>query len=627
MAVNDLHLAVEIGAWWTTAVYAHSDTTSPLYFEGQARLPSGVYRQPETGALLTGAPALTAGIDDPARYEPDPMALLQAGTSSVDGLDALAAVAAVLAHVANVAAMQTTGRVTGLTVVTARAWGPRARQRLQQAAVSAGLPDPHIVTVAAAAASAVNRPGPDGPVQYVAVGTAGLELAILDCPTDYQQLANLHVSDPVADSVDQALLVKAVERVAADSADLPAGWRVMREVQQARTVLATQPRTSLLLPEPYPPVALSREDVAAAAAPHLGHVEESVKRLVAEAELETSEIGALALVGDDAVIAALETELAAAGLAPAVVLRDPHAIAVGALLLTQPLHAASHGTAATTRLPRTRLTLANLARTAVLAVCSVALLLQTIRTALTWKTGSVVTSVYLPRENIALAAALAALTGWAAAQLTPTTWILSSHADDDVTTGALLRRGYLGAASLSLAIAGLWGLGVGIGLHYTPDPYLKVALATAAPFAAGAAIIAVASPRIPAPALPEWLRRACPPVSVITLAAAGVFLEQLAVSTSPTYLFNMTGLFQSIGAAMLGVATALTATRQPLLRVIAGVVLGIGYALVTGFFTARYLTSAYVAVLIWWAATTTVTAISAGTPLGAWFKRWLGSPA
>ncbi|MFI1995644.1 hypothetical protein [Actinoplanes sp. NPDC020271] len=620
MAVNDLHLAVHIGAWWTTAVYTQGTTAQPLYFDGQARLPTGVYQPLDSGALLTGVTALAAGIDDPDRYRPDPMALLHAAAPTDNGT---AAVAAVLAHVANLAAGQTASPVMALTIVTGRAWGPRARQRLQQAAISAGLPDPHIVTSAAAAASVVNQPGTDGPVQYVLVGTPSMELAILDCAAGYQQLAYLPVQDSTAASVDQVLVQIATERAAGDSAISPSDWRMMREIQQARATLATQPRASLLLPEPYPPAPLGRADIQYAVAPHLDRFEECVKQLVAEVELETSEVGAVALIGEDAVTLELQAALAATELAPAAILRDPHAIPRGALQLTQPLHTGNPGTAATVRLPRTRLTLANLARVAVLAACSVALLLQTIKTALTWKTGGTVTAVYLPQENLALAASLAALTGWAAAQLAPTTWIVSAPVDDDVTTGVLLRRGYLSAASLSLAIAGLWGMGTGIGVHYTVNSYLKAALIAAAPFAAAAAIIAVVAPRIPAPALPAWLRRANPPVSAIALAAAGVFIEQLAFSTSPTYLFNMAGLFQTAGAAMLGAATAFTATRQPLLRGIAGVILGGGYALVTGFFTARYLTIAYIVVLVWWAVTTTATTITASTSIGALFRRLL----
>ncbi|BCY07344.1 Hsp70 family protein [Actinoplanes sp. L3-i22] len=624
MAVNDLHLAVEIGAWWTAAVYACGNTTQPLYFDGQPRLPSGIY-QSESGGLLTGVPALTAGMNDPAGYQPHPMATLQTPAAPDGDIDPLAAVADVLAHVANLAAGQTGSPVTALTLITDRAWGPRARQRLQQAAISAGLPDPHVVTAAAAAASVVQS-GTEGPGPYVAVGTGGLEMAILDCVTGYHQLAHLPIHDSSAESIDRALAQVAAERAAADSEVLLGDWRVMREIRLARSSLADQPRTSILLPEPYQAVLLTRSDIHAAAAPYFDDIEETVKQLVAEAELEVSEIGAVVLVGDDAVIPELEAALTTAGLPLAVVLRDPHVISYGALQLTQPLYAASRGTAATVRLPRTRLTLANLARVAVLAACSVALLWQTIETAITWKTGSTVTAVYLPRENIAFAAALAALTGWAAAQLTPTTWILSSHADDNITTGALLRRGYLGAASLSLALAGLWGLGIGIGVHYTPDPYIKITILTAAPFAAAAAIIALTAHRIPASALPSWLQRVSPPAPAIALAAAGVFVEQLAFSTSPTYLFDMAGLFQSAGAAMLGAGTAFTATRQPLLRGIAAVILGSGYALVTGFFTARYLTIAYIGVLIWWAIITTAATVMASTSLGGWLRRWLTPP-
>ncbi|WP_229075200.1 hypothetical protein [Actinoplanes sp. DH11] len=596
------HLAVDIAAWWTSAVYETGGGVHPVIFDGQPRLPSGVRLDPPS----VGVAALAAGMTDPDGYLPDPMAALHAG----GGQDAVAAVSAVLCHVAVVAAAQSGTAITALTVVTAQGWGHRARQRLQQAATLAGLPEPNLVTAAAAAAAGV-----DGPGRFVVVGTARPHLAVLDVANGYQQLAAAVVLNPDAPAVDDALTPAAVAG---------GDWRLAREVDQARANLAVHPRASLLLPEPHPPAVLSRDDVTAAAAPHLDGLKEHVEQLLADADLDAGDISTVVLVGDDPVVGALEAGLGGAGLPAATTLRDPHAIPRGALRITQPLvGGAAQQTAATVRLPRTRLTLANLMRIAVLAACSVALLFQTIATADTWTRGIDITDVALPVENLGVAAALAALTAWAAAQLVPTTWILSSHADDPATTGALLRRGYLGAAVLGLVLAGLWGMGTGVGVGFTNDSYLNTALTWAAPISASAAVIAVIAPRIPAACLPDWLRRTSPPVLTIALGAAGIYLQQAANSLSfPVDLIGMVGFTQTVGAALLGVATALLATRQPLLRIITALILGAGYALVADVRTDQYLTTAWLIVMAWWAITTTATTVRTALPAG-WPRGWI----
>ncbi|MFC4063684.1 Hsp70 family protein [Actinoplanes subglobosus] len=607
MPATDLHLAVEIASWWTTAVYEQGGVTHPVYFAGQARMPSGVIAEPGTGSLLTGTAALAAAMAGTDEYRPDPMGLAHNGTD-------VTAVAAVLAHVATHASALAGTPVTALTVVTATGWGHRARQRLQQAANQVGLPVPGIVTAAAALSAGTATTG-----RFVLVATTAPDLAILDLDDGYQQVAHTDIVDPDHPDIDTALLARLADPP-------PTGWPVLREVRQARTVLAGQPRASLLLPQPHPAAVLERDDVSAAAAPHLARVPEAVKQALADADLDTADVTTVIVTGGDAVVPELGAALTAAGLPAPVVVDEPHAVARGALRITQPLAGATPpagGTVATGRLPRTRITLTNLARVAVLAAASVAVLLQTITTADVGKLGGDIIGVLLPVENVGLAAALAVLTAWTAAQLVPTTWLTAAHADDDVTTGALLRRGYLGAAALGLAVAGLWGLGVGVGVGFDDPAYLKTALTCAIPLAACAAIIALVAPRIPQDGIVAWLGRANPPVTAIALAALGVYLQRAAfTNTFPADLLPAHGLAQIVGAVLLGIATALTATRQPLLRVITAVILGGGYALVSSVTTIAYLTWAYIAVLLWWAATTTLATVTAATPQArTWLKR------
>jgi RsiW-degrading membrane proteinase PrsW (M82 family) len=252
------------------------------------------------------------------------------------------------------------------------------------------------------------------------------------------------------------------------------------------------------------------------AVPHVDGFGPAIK----DADVDRDDIAATILVAFDGTVAGLEAALTDAGLPAAVTVRQPDAIAAGALHITS-IHGGPAGaepTAATVRLPRTRLTVRSLTATAVLAVCSVALLLQTVATADISTIATRVVGVRLPIENVALAAAVAATTAIAAAQVAPTTWLSPKGLADTTSTGILLRRCYLAAAAAGLALAGLWGLGVGVGVGYTSDSYVRRALTAAAPIAACAVVIALVSPRIPASRLAGWLTSMRIPVWAIAVA-------------------------------------------------------------------------------------------------------------
>ncbi|GAA1650480.1 hypothetical protein [Actinoplanes couchii] len=628
MPAKDLHLSIEVGPWWTTAVYERAGVVHPVYFDGQPRLPSGVHQQP--GTLLTGTAALTAGMDNPGAYHPDPLALLHspaaasetaAGDTAAGGtVDPVDATAAVLTHVARTATTTTGGRITELTLVTAHAWGPQIRQRLQQAATTAGLPDPNIATVAAALATTATG-------RYVVTATSDLDLTVLDREEGFQQVAYLRAGDPHADGIDRALFTRAT------GGTPPAyGWQWAREINQARAALATQARVALLLPPPHRAAALDREDVSVAAAAHLDRLPENVKTLITDAGLTTADVSTVVLRGGDAVTAEFAAGLQVAGLPVPTVLDDPHAVARGGLQLTKPLALAPTGTAASVRLPRARLTVANLVRVVVLAGLSAALLHLTIDSAYIMKIGITVRGVMLPTPTLSLAAALAALTAWSAAQLAPTTWILAPPPDDRTTAGILLRQGFLGAAALSLAAAGLWALATMVSVGLDTTDYLRATFIAATPIAASAAVIALFAARIPATALLPWLHRISPPLIPIALGSTGIYLHNL-------QHYQVTGWWKTLvwhaealgalaeygGAILLGIATAMIVARGLFLRVAAGALLTIGYAAMAGYTTAGYTHIAYVIAVVWWAvaaafATVTTTSIPAVAALTRWFN-------
>jgi hypothetical protein len=295
------HVVVDIAAWWVTAVFESEGFNRPVLFDGRARAPSGVFQ--ETGVYTAGTTALTAGLAHPESYRPDPMTLLRHGGPP-------AAVAAVLSHVA-----ERTGLPAALTVVTAQEWDRPARDRLEQAALTAGLPRPRVVSTAAAAAA---RSG-SGVVLVCVAGSAWPELTLVD---GQRHLATSAVKAPGAPAVDEALLRVAAARGGAE-AD-PDDWRLSREIDRARATLGVQERAAMLLPEPHQAVVLTRDDLAAAKAVHLDRLPDTVKLLLADAGVDR--VGAVVQVGEDPQVG---TALADAGLAPAVVIRDPHTLLRG----------------------------------------------------------------------------------------------------------------------------------------------------------------------------------------------------------------------------------------------------------------------------------------------------------
>ena len=624
MPTGDLHLSVHLGPRWTAAVTTIDGHTWPVTFDGQTRIPSGVYLDPQSPATEVAADGLAAAAIHPEAYLPDPMTALRTSTAGNEALPALA-VSALLAHVANAASTQVGTAVTTLTVTTPEPWGPKSRQRLAQAATTAGLPEPAIVTAAAAAAVPAGSEGPPG--RFVLVGTIGDDypsIAVLDTANQYSQLAATTVHDPGAPGIQQALATSIRNRTGNDANLLAdSDWRVRAEIDRARTALTGTPRTPVLLPEQPHPVIIDLADLDKAVRPHLNQLAPALTQVLTDADIDQADITATVLVAHDATAPAATTAITDAGLPAPAVLTQPDQLAARAARLTGTTHPAATPTAATTRLPRTRLTIGSLTAVAAFAVASVVLLIQTVTTAYQYMNSIDVVGVRLPLANLALAAALAATAATAAAQLAPTTWLSPRGMTDPASTGYLLRRSYLAAAAVGLALAGLWGLGTGVGVEYVDPRYLRAALTAAAPIALCAAVIAVVAPRIPATRLADWLPRMRPPIWPIAAAAAGVYLVRSAYTlTFPTNFTGLVGLTAAIGAAAIGAATAATATRHLGTRLAIGVILIPGFALVVAVRTIGYLTAAYTIALIWWHLTATARTLGDAAPDNP-LTRWL----
>ncbi|UQU66784.1 hypothetical protein COUCH_11170 [Couchioplanes caeruleus] len=456
------------------------------------------------------------------------------------------------------------------------------------------------------------------------IGDSYPHLEVLDASDQYTQLAAVTARDPDAPAIDVAV-ASVIRQRTGDNADVPAGLdgQTTAEIARARTALIGATRAPVLLPGESDPLVLERSDLDKAAGPHLDQLGPALNQALAEADIDRADVAATVLVVHDATAPAAQAALANTGLPPPTVLNQPDQIAAGAAHLTGTVRTAAAATAATTRLPRTRLSIGSLTTVAVLAAASVVLLVQTVTSADISIIAGSIAYVRLPLANLALAAAVAATAATAAAQLGPTTWLSPQGMNDPASTGYLLRRSYLGAAAAGLALAGLWGLGAGVGVGQTDPAYLRWALTAAAPIAACAAIIAVVSPHVPAARLGDWLPRMRPPVWPIAAAVAGVYLVRSAYTlTFPTNLTGVVGLTAAIGAALLGAATAATATRHLALRIAISVIVVPGYALVVAVRTIGYLAAAYVITLIWWHLAATAHTAREAAPDNA-FTRWL----
>jgi hypothetical protein len=638
MSAAAVHLSVDIGAWWTAAVLHAGGRREPVTADGQPRIASGVFLDPAAGVFLAGAAGLAAAQQQPGSYVTGPLAHLHSDAAGTTGHDPVVAVSALLAYVANIASVQAGAAITTLAVTTPRAWGHRSRDRLTQAATMAGLPAPQIVTTAAATAAHLTPDGsPDGaPGSFVlvcATGDTDMTLTILDTGDHYTQLATATINDPTAPPIDQVLTDLAWQRAGADPAAVTtaSGWQVAAEVRQARTALATQHRAPILLPAPHPAVVIDRDDLAAAAKSHFARLPETLTQVLADADLDRAAITASVITGDDPVTTDVHGALTDAGFSPTLITGQPHAIADGAARLTHDQTAsAGTATAATTRLPRVRLSLRNITSTAVLAVTSVILLFQAVYTTEVWTLGITIQAVDLPIPQLSLSAALAVLAAISAASLAPTTWLTPAGLNDPHSTGYLLRRAYLAAAVTGLALAVMWGLGAATAIEYPRNSglYTRWALTTATPIAVCAALIALISPRIPAERLAAWLQVVAPPVIPLVVGAAGLFLRKAAGTlTFPVSTNEVGGVVSFIALAMLGAATPAVATRARSIRILTGGVLAIGYPLITGpYWGVKIVTIIFIGAILWWVLqATTRTVLYAVPGVEGRLSRWIGT--
>ncbi|MER7457350.1 hypothetical protein [Micromonospora sp. NPDC126480] len=610
MPSGGAQLSIDLNSSAIAAAVGHHGARIPIILDGHLVMPRGVALDP-AGNLYLGVPATTP---PPAGHQfvPDPLDLLgtQAGGPALDAVDLIAAL---LRHVAGQAVNQVGEPIGTLTMAIPSSWGPRRRDELTEAASRAGLPAPAMVTAPAALAAhaqALGLTAPDGSCLLICLADRHpVALTILQVDGDgYRELATRAIDSP--GDLDQVLAQQLLDAATTNDDPLRAeltqptqDGRILQEsVRQARHRLVTQDRAPVLLPAPRTPAVITRDDVAAAAQPLLDAVHDAVSDVLDAADINLQHLVGVILHQVEPVPGLADRLATATSLAPATLTGQPHALADGALALSAPHHHTR--TAAHAHLPRVRLRVRDLTSATVLTACSLALLLQAVLTADITTIAYRIIGVRTSLPQLGAAGALAMLTAFAVAHLAPTTWLSGAPttATPESATGDLIRRGYLTAAVGGAVAAALYGLATGTSVGYDYSPYLRWTLGTALPLAVCAAVIAATAPRIPATDLPTWLHHTRPALLHAAIATVGIYLMRAALTlTPPVDWTGMPGLIGSAGAALLGIATALTAIRSRTIRIITAPGLAIGYAIVFTNATSGALIVGYLIAVTWWA--------------------------
>ncbi|MEW2477522.1 hypothetical protein AB0875_27400 [Micromonospora gifhornensis] len=606
------------------ATIGRSGARIPVLVGGRHLLPTGIAIDP-TGHRYYGIdPTAAQSLPTGYRFVADPVTLLTTPpppteSGPVDGVDVLAGL---LRHLTDHAAHQVGAPITALTLTIPTGWGPRRRGLLTDAATRAALPPPVLVTAPAALAAYATTLGMHAPpgscLLTCHTDQRPATLTVLQAhPDGYTELATQPVGQP--HDLDQILTHHVITTATSDDDPLRDALHhpdtdtaaLHDAVRQARHTLATHDRAPILLPAPRPPAVITRADVTTAAQPLLDRIPTAVTNILDAADVDRTHLTAVIVRHTGPVPGLIDTLTTATATTTGAV-DQPHALADGALTLTTRHHHTA--TAATTQLPRIRLRITDLITAVLLGGCSLALLLHAVHNADIYKLEGRIIDVVVSMPQLGAAGALAALAAYAVAHLAPTTWLAGPPTTAEPTTGRLIRHAYLTAAIAGPITAALYGLAVGTALQYPYRPFLTWTLGWALPLAACATIIAAAAPRIPADDLPHWLTRTKPVITHATIAATGILLMTTALMSMP---MNSTGigLIRNGGAALIGIATALTLTRIRTIRIITATGLAIGYALVVTWPTHGALITGYLIALTWWTIHLTAHTLKLAFPL------------
>ncbi|MEV0650688.1 Hsp70 family protein [Phytomonospora sp. NPDC050363] len=363
-------LGIDYGTSNTVAMLRRSDgRTRPLLFDSSPLLPSGVFATAD-GRLLVGRDAERNARMDPSRFEPNPKRCVDDGAVLLGDrpVPVVELMAATLREVA-LEAERVGGTPPSDVVVTCPAtWGALRRGVLTEAAISAGLPRPRMVSepVAAAAYFATgvgHRVGEGEIVVVYDLGGGTLDVsAVRRTPEGYEVVAveGMPAFGGVdLDAVIVELLGTGVEPAEWARLNSPATPEERRRTRQfwddarsAKEALSRQPNTSVLLPTTGRDLQVGREQFWAAAREPLAATAGLTKSVVDKAGVGLDKIAGLFLVGGSTRIPLVATVLhQETGITPTVLEQPEIVVAEGALQATVALPEETAETAAVVATP------------------------------------------------------------------------------------------------------------------------------------------------------------------------------------------------------------------------------------------------------------------------------------
>jgi hypothetical protein len=653
-----VRLGIDLGAAHTAAVIAlPGGPWLPLMPDGLATLPSGVYVDPETALLVVGEPGRAAALARPDCYVADPLSGFATNSTTVTlagrDIEVVELVAAVIRRLAAEAQTLSGRAPSGVDIAVPASWGPRRRERLQQAVTRAGLPPATLVTtpvaVVAHMTALAGLPIPAGSCVLAGdAGAASLELSIVQHTTNglnvlataaYPDAGGNAVDDKLAEAAARPLIDAEPERwqqlLTPDTVDQrrerQALWQAARSAKEA---LWQQQQAVIPLPATYPPAVVDRETLTQTSAEILTSLPDRIEHLVAAADIDRSHLTAVVLTGGGARLPGLAEAVAThTGHQPAIPSRTDIAAADGALRVADPYRVATYTGPA--QAPRIRFRARDLTVPLLIWIASVLLLWQAIETTRKWMGPHPlsIAAVETHMEIVALAGALAALSTLAVAYLGVAAMIGNPPAGaGPPPTGSLMRRVYPAAALVSLALASVYAMimPVAIPSRYQDGwipvgPYLRWSLFGAAFAVTAAILITVIGPRIPPHALPDWLPAGRPPLAAILTGSLGVLLMTAAGWGSfPASVIGHHDLVARVGAILTAIAVAGLLTRRWLLRIAVAVILAAAGVIAYGLTTADALRYTFLVALAWWCTLLIGHTLRAAFPtLNATIQRWL----
>ncbi|MEU8007891.1 hypothetical protein AB0B66_42605 [Catellatospora sp. NPDC049111] len=611
-------LAVDIGEQDTVAVAAVGSRRIPVLFGAATSIPSAVTLPPHADAT-------------------DAVVIADPYTSLADG-DGVRAVAVLLRQVAD-AATAAAGTINHLMLTAPPAWGPRRHTLLRQAAAQAALPEPVVVPAPVAASAHAHSvdPVPDGGCVLVCdSGTAGTDVSLVQHRDgSWQLLSAIPAPDAGLQALEQALSDHLPVGVPQGSGPVADGES--SAVRAALAQLTGTGRAAIVLPDPHPPVLITRDHLQQPAARMREALLAAAAEAVTAADIDPEQLAAIVVGGDAATLidaaTAFEQRFA---LTPTPLPTGRLARAHGALDSHQPTTPPVSAPVSAARV-RVR----HLAAVILPSVAAGAMALQAIVDTdrlipdhLTYTTDDYAKiSAYFNMPQYATAAMFTTWAAIAAGRFAAAALLHPDTADTPPGRNAS-RAGKILAftAAIGLAIAGLFGLlGDAIfgGPPGTAPDFLTPALIAATPAAAVTATIGIAAPHVPALRGKPWADPLHHPVTAMLLAAAGIIgMEAAWMGGLPIELPIPDDLLVIAGgrggAALLGVAVTLTLTRHRAAATALAAVLGLGFAIVHVPTNDSILITIYlVAAAAWWirqAAAVALLAIPNGT-----FKQLLGN--